>query len=154
MGWAAFLFPIIFIKDETERERLLLHSWMLAVLFRKPSSFRDKSQGLLLLVGSNISFAYPSLIVFLKDVKKCFFYQSNQVWMQHCFLLLFNFASPVDVKAECPFCIRRRHNSKWRENVTRQDKEGPGESSSIRTKPNRKRKKKKGRMCLVKLSYN
>ena len=79
MGWAAFLFPIIFIKDETERERLLLHSRMLAVLFRKPSSFRDKSQGLLLLVGSNISFAYPSLIVFLKDVKKCFFYQSNQV---------------------------------------------------------------------------
>lgn len=59
------------------------------------------------------------------------------------FLLFFNFASPVDVKAECPFCIRSRHNSKWRENVTRQDKEGPGESSNIRTKPNQKKKKRK-----------
>ena len=58
------------------------------------------------------------------------------------FLLLSNFASPVDIKAECPFCIRCKHNSKWRENVTRQDKEGPGESSNIRTKPNQKKRRK------------
>lgn len=56
------------------------------------------------------------------------------------FLLLSNFASPVAIEAECPFRIRREHNSGWRENVTRQDKEGPGESGNIRTKPNRKKK--------------
>lgn len=41
------------------------------------------------------------------------------------FLLLSNFASPVAIKAECPFRIRRKHSG-WRENVTPQDKEGPG----------------------------
>ena len=52
------------------------------------------------------------------------------------FLLLSNFASPVATEAECPFRIRRKHNSERRENVTRQGKEGPGESSNKRTNPN------------------